>query len=210
MSSPHNVQKLFCPKIFKKILILCRGDAHESFEPLDFKQMLRVLVQIQQCVSCTYLKRVRWLGIIMLPRCFLSLIVPCHPAENKYTQRVALFLCDVCQNPVVCTEKWLWTLFLFYITASSNIEMSNAQWDLTATVDTCGPLAAMAVGLVRVGESGREADLLPLCLDVSPPLIMREPATLCTPDTHAQAAGQRRLMVSHVLVTRSVCVIMIL
>lgn len=208
MPSPQNVQKFF-PKVFEKSLILRRGDAPESFEPLDFKQLLRVLVQIQQRVSCTYLKRVRLLGIIMLPRCFLSLIVPCHPAENKYTQRVALFLCDVCQNPVVSIRKWLRTLFLFYITASSNIEMSNAQWDLTAAVEMCGPLAATAVGLICVGES-RRADSLPRRFSTSDNERTRSSVREDTPDTHAQAAGQRRLMVSHVWVTRSVCVIMIL
>lgn len=27
-----------------------------------------------------------YLGIIMLPQCFLFIIVPCHPAENKHTK----------------------------------------------------------------------------------------------------------------------------
>lgn len=95
-------------------------------------------------VSFLNQKRVPWLGIIILPRCFLSLIVSCHPAENKHKSKTYKGLnssvCCVPESFCFCKEMIAGPFLVLYYSEFKqgwNIGASDTQWDLTATAEVC-------------------------------------------------------------------------
>lgn len=92
-----------------------------------------------------------WLGIIMLPRCFLSLIVPCHPVEKKYMSRIhkGLYSSVCCAPESFCFCKEMIAdpfLVLYYSEFKHGLKLgrNNRQWG-------CNSCSTNARACVRTG-----------------------------------------------------------
>lgn len=123
--------------------------------------------------------------VLFVPNCTLS---PCGEQRRREN---CTCLCDVCQNTFVSVRKWLETLFLFYITVSSNIRMSNTQWVRTAAGCVCVCVFGRPAGFV-FGPTCVELvlgcrNVLLLSLAFSVPQIMREPPTGDSVSLHRDA-----------------------